>query len=240
MLKLIRAWLRAGVIEDGSLSDITSGTPQGSPVSPLLANVALHVLDEAWEARSSGLGALVRYCDDFVIVCSRRSQVIEAQWRVQAVLADLGLRLHPDKTRIVSLTQGEEGFDFLGFHHQMVASWNRPGRWSLHRWPSDRAMNSIRTKIRQRTDRRLVGLEIDTIVAGLNPVLRGWGNYFRRGNSARKFNHVDNYVDQRLARFASIKHGLSGRNWCRRYDHRWVTATGVHRLTGTVLGAAHA
>jgi RNA-directed DNA polymerase len=101
-------------------------------------------------------------------------------------------------------------------------------------------MASIRAKIRDRTDRRLVGLDIDTVVAGLNPALRGWANYFRRGNSARKFAHVDHYVDQRLARFASIKHGLSGRNWCRRFDHHWATATGVHRLTGTVLGAAHA
>jgi hypothetical protein len=182
----------------------------------------------------------VRYCDDFVIVCYRQSQVIEAKRRVEAVLAELGLRLHPDKTRIVRLTAGEAGFDFLGFHHRMVASWKWPGRWYLQRWPSDRAMNSIRTKIRQRTDRRLVGMNIETIVTGINPVLRGWGNYFRRGNSARKFNHIDNYVDLRLARFASIKYGLPGRNWCGRFDHRWATATGVHRLTGTVLGAAYA
>jgi group II intron reverse transcriptase/maturase len=240
MLKLIRAWLRAGVLEDGVFTDTMSGTPQGSPVSPLLANVALHVLDEAWETHSAGLGTLVRYCDDFVITCSRRSQIVEAQRRVEASLAALGLHLHPDKTRVVHLAGGEEGFDFLGFHHRMVASWKRPGRWSLHRWPSDRAMASIRTKIRNRTDRRLVGLEIDTVVAGLNPALRGWANYFRRGNSARKFAHVDHYVDQRLAHFASIKHGLHGRNWCRRYDHHWITATGVYRLTGTVLGAVHA
>jgi retron-type reverse transcriptase len=114
MLKLIRAWLRAGVLEDGVITDTVSGTPQGSPVSPLLANVALHVLDEAWEDRSAGLGALVRYCDDFVIVCSRRSQVVEAQRRVQETLAELGLHLHPDKTRVACLTGGEEGFDFLG------------------------------------------------------------------------------------------------------------------------------
>jgi group II intron reverse transcriptase/maturase len=240
MLKLIRAWLRAGVLEDGVFADTMSGTPQGSPVSPLLANVALHVLDEAWEAHSTGLGELVRYCDDFVILCSRGSQVVEAQRRVEATLAGLGLHLHPDKTRVACLAKGEEGIDFLGFHHRMVPLWNRPGRWSLHRWPSDRAMASIRTKIRDRTDRRLVGVDIDTVVAGLNPALRGWANYFRRGNSARKFAHVDHYVDQRLARFASIKHGLSGRNWCRRFDHHWATATGVHRLTGTVLGAAHA
>jgi group II intron reverse transcriptase/maturase len=240
MLKLIGVWLRAGVIDNGAFTDILSGTPQGSPVSPLLANVALHVLDEAWEAHSGGLGALVRYCDDFVIVCSRQSQVIEARRRVEMVLAELRLRLHPEKTRIVRLTGGEAGFDFLGFHHRIVASAKWPGRWYLQRWPSDRAMKSIRAKVRQRTDRRLVGVEIATIVAGLNPVLRGWGNYFRRGNSGRKFTHIDHYVDQRLARFASIKYGLHGRNWCGRFDHCWATASGVYRLTGSVLGAAHA
>ena len=77
-------------------------------------------------------------------------------------------------------------------------------------------------------------------MAGLNLTLHGWGNYLRRGNSARKFAHVDHYVDLRLARFASIKHGLHDRNWCVRFDHHWMTDAGVLRLAGKVLGAAHA
>ena len=100
MLKLLRSWLRAGVFEGGLVSDTESGTPQGSPISPLLANIALHVIDEAW-AKAAGLGTLVRYADDLVVLTTSRSRAEEAQRRIEAVLVGLGLRLHPDKTRIV-------------------------------------------------------------------------------------------------------------------------------------------
>src|SRR6188472_3189961 len=116
MLKLLRSWLRAGVFEGGIVSDREAGTPQGSPISPLLANVALNVLDEAW-ATWTGLGTLIRYADDFVVLTTNRQRAEEARRRIEAVLAMLGLRLHPDKTRIVCLNGGEDGFDFLGFHH---------------------------------------------------------------------------------------------------------------------------
>ncbi len=151
-----------------------------------------------------------------------------------AILAPLGLRLHPDKTRIVSLAQGREGFDFLGFHHRLVESWKWQGRYYLNTWPSARAMGSIRAKVRERTDRRYASASMDVIVGHLNPVLRGWGNYFRHGNSNRKFHAVDSYVHQRLARLASIKHGLRGINWDGRFNYRWLQTLGVHQLTGTV------
>jgi RNA-directed DNA polymerase len=151
MLKLLRSWLRAGVFEGGLVSDVEAGTPQGSPISPLLANIALNVLDEAW-ATWAGLGTLVRYADDFVVLTTSRSRAEEARRRIEAVLAGLGLRLHPDKTRIVCLTDGEDGFDFLGFHHRKTESkWGN--RRYLSKWPSPRAMSSIRAKIRERTDR---------------------------------------------------------------------------------------
>lgn len=95
-----------------------------------------------------------------------------------AVLAALGFQLNPDKTRIAELTGGAEGLDFLGFHLRKVESWKWKGRWYLQRWPSTRAMNSIRAKVKAGTHRRLVGAEIATVVEYLNPVLRGWGNYF--------------------------------------------------------------
>ncbi|MDA8316922.1 MAG: group II intron reverse transcriptase/maturase [Actinomycetota bacterium] len=114
MLKLLRSWLRAGVFEGGIVSDSGAGTPQGSPLSPLLANIALHVLDEAWSASGRRLGSLVRYCDDFVVLCPTEERAVAARDLAQATLATLGLRLHPDKTRIVYLRQGKEGFDFLG------------------------------------------------------------------------------------------------------------------------------
>lgn len=241
MLKLLRSWLRAGVFEGGVVSDTESGTPQGSPISPLLANIALHRLDEAWQNGGRRLGALVRYADDFVVVCPTRQRAEEAQRRAAAVLSGLGLQLNPDKTRIVRLTRGAEGFDFLGFHLRKVESWKWKGRWYLQRWPSARAMHSIRAKIRAGTHRRFAGAEVSVVVEHLNPVLRGWGNYFRSGNSARKFSQIDSYVHERLAILTSVKYGRSGRNWVSRYNGAWFRRLGVHTLTGTVrYGTAHA
>jgi hypothetical protein len=106
----------------------------------------------------------------------------------------------------------------------------------MQRWPSKRAMASIKDKARQATDRRFVGYSLETAVQRLNPVLRGWGNYFRVGNSARKFSTVDSYVHMRLPRLASTKYGLSHRNWARtnRFNLEWLVSLEVYRLTGTV------
>jgi len=116
----------------------------------------------------------------------------------------------------------------------MRESWKQPGRWYLQKWPSRRAIASIRGKIRDRTDRRYARLPLEWAVEDLNRVLRGWGNYFRYGNSARKFAHIDAYVNERLAILTSTKHGLQGRNWATRFNYEWATQLGVHRLTGTV------
>jgi RNA-directed DNA polymerase len=109
MLKLIRSWLRVGVLEGGVVTGQVAGAAQGSPVSPLLCNIVLHVLDRAWSEVGQGLGVLVRYCDDFVVLASTRARVIEAKARIEAILEDLGLRLHPDKTRISCLAKGQDG-----------------------------------------------------------------------------------------------------------------------------------
>lgn len=234
MLKLLRGWLRAGIFEGGVVSAIEAGTPQGSPISPLLCNVALHVLDQAWQGEGRRLGVLVRYADDLVVLCATREQAVEARELVTAVLGTLGLRLHPEKTKIARLARGAEGFDFLGFHHRVRESWKRRGRWYLQKWPTPRAMASIRGKVRERTDRRLATRPLEQVVENLNPVLRGWGAYFRYGNSGQKFDAIDAYVNQRLAMLASTKHGLRGWNWGTRFDHGWVTSLGVHRFSGTV------
>jgi RNA-directed DNA polymerase len=241
VLKLIRAWLRVGVLQDGVTTETGAGTPQGSPISPLLCNVALHVLDAEWTRTSSRLGVLVRFADDFVVLCRSRTRAEEALRRVTAILGQLGLQLHPDKTRIVRLTRGEQGFDFLGFHHHKVESWRWRGRYYLHRWPSDRAMRQVRAKVREATSRREVGRAVEWVVADLNHVLRGWGAYFRYGNSARKFAQIDSYVHERLAIFASIKHGRHGRNWQRHYTWAWASRLGTYRLSRTTRnGTAHA
>jgi group II intron reverse transcriptase/maturase len=241
MLKLLRSWLRAGVFEGGVVSEVEAGTPQGSPVSPLLANIALHVLDEAWEQAGRRLGALIRFADDFVVLCPSRERAVAARDLAEATLAPLGLQLHPDKTKIVDLRRGAEGFEFLGFHHRMVESRKRRGRFWLNKWPSPRAMASIRGKVRALTAPSRVGADLDVIVEDLNPVLRGWGAYFRQGNSSAKFGAVDSYVHERMARLASRKYGIRGFNWSDRFTWGWLGDLGIYRLTGTVrYPTAHA
>jgi RNA-directed DNA polymerase len=157
------------------------------------------------------------------------------------VLAELGLSVSPEKTRIVELATGKEGFDFLGFHLRKVESWRWRGKRYLQRWPSARAMNSIRAKIRALTSRSYTGSALSDVVDRLNPVLRGWGNYFRGGNSARKFTQIDSYVHERLAILAAAKHKRSGRRWATEYNLAWFQRLGVHTLTGSVrYGSANA
>jgi len=241
MLKLLRSWLRAGIIEGGVYSDIESGTPQGSPISPLLCNIALTVLDEELAKAKRQTGNVIRYADDWVVLCSTKERAERARSIAEAALARLGLRLHPDKTRIVHLTRGAEGLDFLGFHLHMCRSRKRPDRYYLMSWPSNRAMASIKAKVRQMTDRRYVGLSLETVVARLNPVLRGWAGYFRHGNSSKKFQAINSYIHQRMATLASNKYGLHGRNWATRFNYGWFISLGIYRLSGFVhYGSAHA
>src|SRR5215203_4246732 len=185
---------------DALIAQVQAGSPQGSPISPLLANIALHVLDEAWRQDGQRLGQLVRYCDDFVVLCPTRERAEHARVLAAQALEPLGLHLHSDKTRIVCLRNGEQGFDFLGFHHRMVESRKRRGRYWMNKWPSARAMSSIRAKIRGLTSPRRVGLPLNVVVEELNPVLRGWGAYFRQGNSSAKFGAIDSYVQQGTVR----------------------------------------
>ncbi|HEV3171111.1 MAG TPA: reverse transcriptase domain-containing protein [Actinocrinis sp.] len=185
MLKLIRAWLRMGVLEGGVSSPNGAGLP-GSPFSPLLANVALHVLDEAWQEHGGRLGTLVRYCDDFVVLAPTRGRAEQARELAAAVLGGLGMRLHPGKSRILCLTRGSEGFEFLGFHHREVESWKWRGKFYLQRWPSARALGVLREKIRAATSRSQTERSVAAVVADLNPVLQGWTGYFRNRHTGRK------------------------------------------------------
>src|SRR5207244_12203052 len=139
VLKLLRAWLRAGVLERQTLLHPETGTPQGGVISPLLVNVYLHALDRAWQQRAGRLGVLVRYADDLVVLCGTQAQAEAALAELRALLAELGLELAEAKTRLVCLNEEGEGFDFLGFHHWMVGL-RKPGRRFLARLPSARAM----------------------------------------------------------------------------------------------------
>ena len=125
-----------------------------------------------------------------------------------------GCSLHPDKTRLVSLADGRDGFDFLGFHHRLVKSWKWRGRYYLNRWPSTRAMDSIRAKVRDRTDRRYASAPMEVIVGSTStPCCGAGGTTSGTATPAGSSHAVDSYVHQRLARLASIKHGLRGINW---------------------------
>ncbi|HEV2070674.1 MAG TPA: group II intron maturase-specific domain-containing protein [Acidimicrobiales bacterium] len=201
----------------------------------------MHLLHEEWAGTGRRVGTLVRYADDFVVLCATRQRAAQARDLAEATLSPLGLRLHPDKTRIVDLRRGAEGFDFLGFHHRMVESRKRRGRYWLNKWLSPRAMASIRGKVRELTAPSRVGLELSVVVEQLNPVLQGWGAYFRQANSSAKFGAVDHYVQKRMARLASRKHGLRGFNWSDRFMWVWLGTLGIYRLTGTVrYPTAHA
>jgi RNA-directed DNA polymerase len=145
------------------------------------------------------------------------------------------LQIHPGKTRLVTLANGEGGFEFLGFHHRMVLS-RRWGKRYYQRWPSRRAMAAVRAKVKPITaPRARLQWHISALVSELNPVLRGWGNYFARGNSAKRFSQIDSYVHQRLVLFDMKKRKKRGRwRMKAKYTNTWYPALGVYRLTGTV------
>src|SRR5688572_5932872 len=241
VLKLLRQWLRAGVMEDGREVALLSGTPQGGVISPLLSNIYLHVLDTVWTKRCAHLGTLVRYADDFVVLCGTKKASEEAEGRVRKVLSRLGLELHPDKTRRVDLSWGKEGFDFLGCHLRKRMSgriWERDGKraYFLQRWPSHRSMKRVRQRVKEMTGRDRSGVkDARVVIADLNPVLRGWGNYFRTGNAARKFNQVDTYVTCRLRAFMVKRKGRNLRPGdAQQWDRDFFWRLGLHRLRGTV------
>jgi RNA-directed DNA polymerase len=213
VLKLVRRWLEAGVMTEQGLERTVAGTPQGGVISPLLANIYLHVLDRELARRN--VGELVRYADDGVVLCRSAAQARAALHAVGEILGSLGLRLHPDKTRTVDLSEGREGLDFLGCHFRARMSgrlWEqrRIVRYYLHRWPSQQAMKRLRDKVRARTGRNRCGDDIRVVIADLNPLLRGWGNYFRTGNAADKFIQADQWTRQ------------------------WMHGQGLHKLSGTI------
>jgi RNA-directed DNA polymerase len=148
VLSLVCTLLRAGVMQDGSLRRGVAGTPQGGVVSPLLANVYLHRLDRAWQAREHGV--LVRYADDGLVLCTTREQAEAALARLAALLAELGLEPKAAKTRIVHLVEGGEGFDFLGFHHRLVRGRTPKSAHLtfLARWPARKAIQRARDRNR--------------------------------------------------------------------------------------------
>jgi len=205
-LKLLRALLRVGVMEQGAVRHSVSGTPQGGVVSPLLCNVYLHRLDRQWQTR--GHGVLIRYADDLLVMCTTETEARRALAALRMLLSELGLEPKEAKTRIVHLREGGEGFDFLGFHHRYVRGRTHRSRnlTFLARWPSRRAMQQARDRIRELTARERLLLPVEEVVQDVNGFLRGWAGYFRYGNSARSFDKIGTYALERLSLFVAKRH----------------------------------
>jgi RNA-directed DNA polymerase len=240
VIELVKSWLGAGVLVGGSVLHPETGTPQGGVVSPLLANVYLHQLDREWEERYRRLGELTRYCDDLVIVCPTRADAEAALEALVQLLAELGLQVAEAKTRLVDV-DGDKGFDFLGFHHQKVRSFRNPSVMFLASWPGRAAMQRARTRVRELCARRNCLRPVVDVITDINRFLRGWGGYFRKGNSTRHFHRLDLYVGRRLARFISKKHARTGLGFGYRVMGASGNDLGLYHLVGTVgATAAHA
>lgn len=173
-------------------------------------------------------------------MCTTRSQAEEAHRRAEALLGDLELVLHPDKTRVVDLREGGEGFDFLGCHLRARMSgrmWEQGGkvRYYLHRWPSVRAMKNARARVEALTSRSRVGVDLKATIGAVNQFLRGWGGYFRTGNAATKFRQLDRYVAWRLKRLLIKRRGRNLRaGQAARWTETWFHDQGLYKLSGTI------
>lgn len=221
VLALVKAFLKAGIMTElGDLEDSETGTPQGGILSPLLANVALSVLDEHFDAqwrswshqhrmtrRSTGLGTwrLVRYADDFVVVVFGTRDNVEAVRRqATAVLEPMGLRLSPSKTRIVHM---EDGFDFLGFR----IVWKRKrgtDKWYVYTFIADKPVQTLKRTVRSLT-RRLSHADYKVTLIRINRILRGWANYFKHAVAKHVFDHLREFVWWRLVNWMMHRHRLS-------------------------------
>jgi group II intron reverse transcriptase/maturase len=211
ILKLIKQWLESGIMEEGNIRKTTTGTPQGGVISPLLANVYLNELDRYWKKKGysnrDGMNThIVRYADDLVIFTNKGLE--KPMLALKEKLQELGLNLNPEKTRTLSADNGN--FDFLGFNFKQTWNRDKTKKFPLMR-PSHRAEISVKAKIRDITKVRPV--KVSEIVREINPVLRGWVNYFRVGNSRNSFSKIRHYTVKKIRRFIRKKQGRHGYGW---------------------------
>ena len=232
VLKLISKWLKAGVMVEGKMTESLVGTPQGGVISPLLSNIYLYQMDEIWERENATLGELTRYCDDFVVLAKTRRGVEESKKKIEEILRRLKLELHPEKTRIVELSWGKEGFNFLGWYTRKCASVKYRGKYFLNRWPSSASMKKLYGKFRIMVRRNRGVRNVRELVVGLNQLLRGWANYFCTGNSTKKFQQAEKHLWERLVLFENKRRRRKGPYWNPgRYDYEWFKGLGLYDLT---------
>lgn len=206
ILKLIQQWLKAGVLIDGEYLKTEIGSPQGGVISPLLANIYLHYLDVVWEKYYSKIGKLVKYADDFVIVCKNYKDVQHAQKAVEWVMNKLELTINKEKTKIVSLWEGKQGFDFLGYHHRMLRHTTREGReyYQLVQWISNKAKAKVQTKVKEFLARNTLYHSLEDAIEGLNRKIIGWRNYYGLSRWD-KLNRLDRYIIMKLVMWFNQK-----------------------------------
>ncbi|WP_339843657.1 group II intron reverse transcriptase/maturase [Paenibacillus sp. FSL W7-1088] len=208
ILKLIRKWLQAGVMEEGNVRRSDLGTPQGGVISPLLANIYLNYFDRLWEKHGRGLGELTRYADDFVVVCKTKKDAEHAYELIRRIMERLELTLHPTKTRIVGLWTGDEGFDFLGMHHRKTKAETSQGKvyYTTQQWLTQQAEERIRGVIKERlSPPSMRSRSFAEHVKWLNPKIQGWRNYYYTSYSQKRLAKLDWYMLQRLTRWYAKK-----------------------------------
>jgi RNA-directed DNA polymerase len=222
--EIIREWLKAGYLEDGVYHETNSGTPQGGVISPLLANIAFHGMEEALgiryrilknrsyasELHPKSLG-LVRYADDFVVFCRTQEEAEQAQRTLESWFCERGLTFSPEKTRIVNL---DDGFDFLGFNVRQYKVSDSQSGYRLLIKPNKDSVQTIKRKLKDAFRARR-GFRVDSIVGTANPIIRGWANYFRIGVSAEDFKHLDNYLFTLQKQWVDWQHPTKSWEWKR-------------------------
>ncbi len=214
--ELIKQWLKAGYVEHGAFHATEQGTPQGGVISPLLANIALHGMEEAIGVKHNAQGhikgtrAVIRYADDFVCFCESKEDAEHVQRILVEWLKERGLCLSEEKTRIVHLT---EGFDFLGFNvrHYPAPKTSRTG-WKLLIKPSTASVQAIRKKLKELWVKGK-GTNVQGILARLNPIIRGWANYFRTVVASEIFHELDRWMFYRADRYAKWQHPKKPKHW---------------------------
>ena len=235
VLKLIRQWLRAGVMEEGIYKETEIGTPQGGVISPLLSNVYLNQLDREWEERHASWGKLTRYADDFVVQCVSAKQAEVVKAKIRSIFRGLGLTLHPEKTRIVDLRWGKEGFDFLGHHLRKMPSYRFAGKFFLNRWPSQKALKRMRERLGEIIHRRRFGISgVKELVPEINRTLQGWRGYFQSGNANRQFSKIERYLWDKLSHFECKRRFHQAPYRSSKYDWTWYKTLGIIPLLGSV------
>ncbi|MBN2311146.1 MAG: group II intron reverse transcriptase/maturase [Candidatus Hydrogenedentes bacterium] len=229
VLRLIRAWLKAGVMEEGKVRQPVRGSPQGGVISPLLSNLFLHEVDRQWcrpEGISIGLVRLVRYADDMVLLAKTEAEARQAWQRLQEQFTALRLTVNQEKSQVTTVTNG---FAFLGFEFR------RPtGRW-LYMWPRAKAVNHIRERVRQVTRSFHVSARLDEVIRQLNPVLNGWCTYFRAGNSNRAFHKIDWAVRSEIQLWLRRKHRCTWPRAKGKWNYRYLhERCRLYRMVGKV------